>query len=170
MTQDKDGSIISQEDYVKTILEKFNMRDCNFVYTYVDCGVKLYKYNARIKIDVVYFKSLIGSLRYLTCTRPNILYGVGLFSRFMEDLWSSYLLAAKRILHCVKGTTKFSLFYSSDNNFNLVAYTNNDWTWSRCWWSEEYNRIYIFYGKYCIHLVVKEKQPIITLSTSEANM
>ena len=49
-------------------------------------------------VDPTYFKSLVGSLRYLTCTRPNILYRVGLISRYMETLDQSHLNAAKRIL------------------------------------------------------------------------
>lgn len=87
------------------------MKDCNPICTPV--GVKLSKYDLGSKLNIIYFKSLVGSLRYLTCTRSNILYGVRLISRFMEDSRSLHLLAAKRIILYIKCTARFDLYYSS---------------------------------------------------------
>lgn len=53
-------------------------------------------------MDPTYFKSLVGSLRYLTCTRPNIHYCVGLVSRYMEAPIINHMKAAKRILRYLK--------------------------------------------------------------------
>jgi len=59
------------------------MESCNPVSTPVENGVELRKSKVE-NVDPTYFKSLVGSLRYLTCTRPDILYGVRLISRYME--------------------------------------------------------------------------------------
>jgi hypothetical protein len=59
------------------------MKNCNHVTTLVETGLELRKYKHE-DIDLTYFKSLVESLRYLTCTGPGILYRVGLVRRYME--------------------------------------------------------------------------------------
>ncbi|KAL5820270.1 hypothetical protein ACOSQ3_022152 [Xanthoceras sorbifolium] len=71
--------------------------------------------------------SLVGSLRYLTCTRPDILYAVGLVSRYMENPTTTHFKVAKRILRYIKGTIDFGLFYSVSNDYKLVGYSDSDW-------------------------------------------
>ncbi|KAG6514813.1 hypothetical protein ZIOFF_025186 [Zingiber officinale] len=103
--QGVDGIFMTKEQYAKEVLKRFRMDDCNPVNTPVDCGTKLSKSDEGKTVDPTCFKSLVGSLRYLTCTRPNILYGVGLVSRFMEEPKETHWKAAKRILHYVRGDT-----------------------------------------------------------------
>ncbi|KAK2974858.1 hypothetical protein RJ640_001909 [Escallonia rubra] len=124
--QRDNGIFISQEGYAKEILKKFKMDDANPVSTPVECGVKLSKKDVGEKVDPTFFKSLVGSLRYLTCTRPDILFGVGLISRYMEAPTVTHMKAAKRILRYLKGTIEFGLFYSPSNNFKLSAYCDSD--------------------------------------------
>ncbi|KAK2973040.1 hypothetical protein RJ640_021799 [Escallonia rubra] len=100
--QRDNGIFISQEGYAKEILKKFKMDDANPVNTPVECGVKLSKKDVGEKVDPTFLKSLVGSLRYLTCTRPDILFGVGLISRYMEALTGTHMKAAKRILRYLK--------------------------------------------------------------------
>jgi Reverse transcriptase (RNA-dependent DNA polymerase) len=83
--QGDEGIFVSQEVYAKGNLKRFNMEDCKSVSTPVDYGVKLSRYDKGKVVDVTLYKSLVGSLRYLTCTRPDILYVVGLVSRYMEE-------------------------------------------------------------------------------------
>ena len=97
--QMEDGIFISQEGYAKDILEKFEMINSNLVSTPVECGVKLSKHDDEENVNLTFFKSLVGSLRYLTCTRPNILFGVGLVSHYMEAPTITHLNTTKRILH-----------------------------------------------------------------------
>ncbi|KAK2965409.1 hypothetical protein RJ640_001486 [Escallonia rubra] len=125
--QRDDGIFISQEGYAKEILKKFKMDDANPVSTPVECGVKLSKKYVGEKVDPTFFKSLVGSLRYLTCTRPDILFGVGLISHYMEAPTMTHMKAAKRILRYLKGTIEFGLFYSPSNNFKLSVYCDSDW-------------------------------------------
>jgi hypothetical protein len=105
-------------------------------------------------------------LRYLTCTRPDILYGVGLVSRYMESPTTTHFKEAKRILRYVKGTIDFSLLYPSSNEFKLVGYSDSDWGGdvddrkSTTW--------FVFYLGSSAFTLSSKKQPIVTLSTCEA--
>ncbi|KAG6502065.1 hypothetical protein ZIOFF_041952 [Zingiber officinale] len=102
VNQREDGSFISQADYAREILKKFRMDNSKPINASVECGVKLSKHDKEEKVDPTFFKSLVGSLRYLTCTRPDILYVVGLVSRYMEDPTTTHLKIAKRILRYIK--------------------------------------------------------------------
>jgi Reverse transcriptase (RNA-dependent DNA polymerase) len=94
--QGDEGIFVSQEGYAKGILKRFKMEDCKPVSTPVDCGVKLSRHDKGKVVDVTLYKSLVGSLRYLTCTRPNILYVVGLHGGAeidaLEDYQTNYSL------------------------------------------------------------------------------
>ncbi|KAK0577924.1 hypothetical protein LWI29_002417 [Acer saccharum] len=96
---------ISQERYAKEALEKFNMINSKPVLTPIKTGIKLSKYEEGQVVDPTYFKSLVGSLRYLTCTRPDILFGVGLVSRYMESPTTTHLKTAKKLSVISKGNT-----------------------------------------------------------------
>ena len=93
------------------------MKECYPVSTPMDYGAKLSKNNEGKVIDSTLYRSLIGCLRYLTCTRPHILYSVGLVSRFIEEPKSTHWKIAKRILHYIQDTLSLSLFYFYSNNF-----------------------------------------------------
>ncbi|KAL0374368.1 UNVERIFIED_CONTAM: hypothetical protein Sradi_3352500 [Sesamum radiatum] len=97
--QRDDGIFISRDGYAKEILKKFAMKNCMPVSTLVESEVKLSSRQDGKKINSTYFKSLVGSLRYLTCTKPDILFGVGLVSCHMEAPTISHLKVAKRVLY-----------------------------------------------------------------------
>jgi hypothetical protein len=126
VVQKEEGIFVSQNSYAKDILERFKMESCNPVSTPVENGVELRKSKVG-NVDPTYFKSLVGSVRHLTCTRPNILYGVGLINRYMETPDQSHLNTAKRILRYIKGIINKGMFYTSSTNFNLVGYSDSDW-------------------------------------------
>jgi len=112
VTQKEEGIFVSQTSYAKDILERFKMESCNMVSTPIENGVELRKSKVG-NVDPTYFKILVGSLRYLTCTRLDILYRVGLISRYIETPDQSHLNAAKRILRCIKGIINEGMFYTS---------------------------------------------------------
>ena len=69
----------------RDVLKKFRMVDCNSADTPTATGVNLVKDPNEEEVDVTLYRQMVGSLRYLCCTRPNLLYVVGLISRYMEN-------------------------------------------------------------------------------------
>ncbi|KAL5812625.1 hypothetical protein ACOSQ3_027575 [Xanthoceras sorbifolium] len=164
--QKEEGIFISQENYAKEILKKFKMNDCKPINTPAECGIKLSKHGEGESIDPTFFKSLVGSLRYLTCTRPDILYAVGLVSRYMENPTTTHFKAAKRILRYIKGTIDFGLFYSISNDYKLVGYSDSDWGGDID--DRKSTSGFVFFMGNTAFTWMSKKQPIVTLSTCEA--
>ena len=97
------------------------MTDCNHVGTPVETTMKLFKDPEGRKVDSTLYKQIVGSLMYLTTTRPDIMYAVSLISRFMEFPKEIHLLAAKRILRYLKGTTNYGLLYNRGERSDLFG-------------------------------------------------
>eukprot|EP00253_Pinus_taeda_P033937 PITA_33937 len=76
--------------------------------------------------NIVYIKK-VGKLLYLTHTRPDLPFVVGLISRFMQNQCESNWKVAKRILHYVRGTFQFGIHYSAEASPLLVGFTDSDW-------------------------------------------
>ena len=106
-----DAIFISQESYVKEVLKKFKMFDCNPVNTPMEYGLRLSKFDEGEKEDPTLFKSLVGSLRYLTCTRSDILFAVGIVSRFMEAPTSTHMKFVKNKIEINLGSHLKIYFY-----------------------------------------------------------
>ncbi|GJU72598.1 hypothetical protein Tco_1264003 [Tanacetum coccineum] len=79
------------------------------------------------EVDVYMYRSLIGSLMYLTSSRPDIMFTVCACARYQVNLKVSHLHAVKRIFRYLKGQPKLGLWYSKDSPFHLVAYTDSDY-------------------------------------------
>ncbi|XP_042380421.1 uncharacterized mitochondrial protein AtMg00810-like [Zingiber officinale] len=126
VNQREDEIFILQKSYTREILKKFKMDNSMPINTLVECGVKIPKYDEGDKVDPTFFKSLVGNLRCLTCTNPDILYTVELVSRYMEAPTTTHLKIAKRILRYIKGTTNFGLLYSTSNYFKLEGYSDSN--------------------------------------------
>ncbi|CAL1356029.1 unnamed protein product [Linum trigynum] len=142
------------------------MENCNPVSTPAECGLKLSKDDKGEKVNLTEFRSLVGSLRYLTCTRPDILYAVGLVSRYMEAPAMSHWNAAKRILRYIKGTIDHGLLYTKSEIFKLVGYCDSDWAGDM----DDRKRTtgFVFFLGDTAFTWSSKKQAIVTLSTCEA--
>ncbi|PON33785.1 Ribonuclease H-like domain containing protein [Parasponia andersonii] len=142
------------------------MDDYKPISTPVECEIKLFKDDEAKKVDPILFKSLVGCLRYLTCTRPDILYATRLVSRYMETPTITHFKAAKRILYYLKGTINLGLFYSVSNDYKLVGYSDSDWVGN----TDDRKSItgFIFFMGETAFTWVSKKQPIVTFSTCEA--
>ena len=86
------------------------MRDSTAVATPMEPQLKLQKIEGEPLNDVTKYRQLVGSLLYLTITRPDIVYVVGVMSQFMESPCTGHLIVAKRIVRYVKGTLEYGLF------------------------------------------------------------
>lgn len=164
--QDELGIFICQKKYAMDTLKKFGMESCNPVKNPIVPGNKLTKEGDGPMVDSAAFKQLVGSLRYLTATRPDLIYSVNLVSRYMENPTERHMLAAKRILRYVQGTIGFGIQYRHGGEERLVGYVDSDYA------GDENDRKstsgYAFMlGNGAISWASK-KQPIVTLSTTEA--
>ncbi|XP_022890207.1 uncharacterized protein LOC111405510 [Olea europaea var. sylvestris] len=102
--QSKGEIFISQEKYTEDLLKKFHMENY----------AKL-------------FRSLVGSLIYLTNTLPDIVQAVSIISRFMNEPSQLHFAAAKRVVRYLQGTKKIGIKYVKENESKLIGYSNSDW-------------------------------------------
>ncbi|GJX58725.1 putative ribonuclease H-like domain-containing protein [Tanacetum coccineum] len=109
------------------ILKKFNYTDVKSASTLVDLEKPLVKDGDVDDVDVHLYRSMIGSLMYLTSSRPDIMFEVCAYARFQVTPKTSHLLAVKRIFRYLKGKPTLGLWYSRDSPFELVAYTDSDY-------------------------------------------
>lgn len=164
--QDARGIFITQRKYASETLRKFGMEDCNHVLNPIVPGMKLTKGGDGTEVDPTSFKQLVGSLRYLTATRPDLIYSVNLVSRYMERPGEQHLMAAKRILRYVQGTINFGTQYKSGEEEKLVGYVDSDYAGDID--DRRSTSGYTFMlGGGAVSWASK-KQPIVTLSTTEA--
>ncbi|GJZ15497.1 putative ribonuclease H-like domain-containing protein [Tanacetum coccineum] len=125
--QKKDGIFISQDKYVVEILKKFGFTKVKTASTPMETQKPLLKDENGEEVDVYMYRSMIGSLMYLTSSRPDIMFAVCACARYQVNPKVSHLHAVKRIFRYLKGQPKLGLWYSKDYPFNLVAYTNSDY-------------------------------------------
>ncbi|KAL6340120.1 hypothetical protein AAG906_038955 [Vitis piasezkii] len=112
------------ESFKKSMMaefEMFQMKDCNPVNTPSEFGMKLNKDNGGKKVDDTLYKQIVGSLMYLTTTRPDIMHVVSVISRYMECPTEIHLLVAKRIFRYLQGTKEFGLFYKNGEKSIYLA-------------------------------------------------
>ena len=76
------------------------------------------------------YRPMIGSLMYLTNTRPNIFFAVNTLSQYLIDLRHVHLTTAKHILRYLKGTVDYWLKYKADQRINLDDHADSDWAGS----------------------------------------
>ena len=77
-------------------------------------------------MDTKFYRSVIGSLRYLVHTRPDIEFPVGFLSRFMEALASDHLVAVKHLLSYIAGTLTHKCIYLRGNGETLIGYSDSN--------------------------------------------
>ncbi|GJX03543.1 ribonuclease H-like domain-containing protein [Tanacetum coccineum] len=126
VTRDSSGMFLSQKKYVVEILERAHMANCNPCRTPVDTESKLGNDGDPVS-DPTLYRSLAGSLQYLTFTRPDISYAVQQVCLHMHDPREPHFSALKRILRYVHGTLDYGLQLFSSSTTSLVAYSDADW-------------------------------------------
>nr|GEZ78618.1 uncharacterized mitochondrial protein AtMg00810-like [Tanacetum cinerariifolium] len=117
-------------------------------------------------VDIHLYRSMIGSLMYLTASRPEIMFAVCACSSFQVTPKTSHLQAVKRIFRYLKGQPKLGLWYPKVSSFDLEAYSDSDYAGANL------NRKSTtggcqFLGRRLISWQCK-KQTIVATSTTEA--
>ncbi|GJS95193.1 hypothetical protein Tco_0802161 [Tanacetum coccineum] len=125
--KNKAGIFISQDKYVAEILKKFDLVNVKIAITSMETKVDLTKYEEAVDVDVYLYRSMIGSLMYLTASRPDIMYAVCVCSRFKVTPKTSHLNAVRRIFKYLKGKSHLGLWYPRESPFDLEAFSDNDY-------------------------------------------
>jgi hypothetical protein len=94
----------------------------------MEAKLKLNKNSRFPPVDQTRYRSILGSLRYLLYTRPDLAFSVGIVSRFMESPTTEHMMAVKHILRYVKGTTSMGCCYRkmSGENMSFVGFFDSD--------------------------------------------
>ena len=124
--QQESGIFLSQSKYARNLVKKFGLESASSIRTSMSPNVKLTINLLGKSIDSSLYKSMIGNLLYLTASRPDISYSVGVCARYQSNLKESHMIAFKRIIKYVQTTTDFGVWYSNDINDVLARYSNAD--------------------------------------------
>ncbi|KAK2403016.1 hypothetical protein QL285_052490 [Trifolium repens] len=166
INQGKDGTYIHQSKYTKELLKKFNLEDCKIMSTPMHPTSSLSKEEIGSKVDQKLYRGMIGSLLYLTASRPGILYSVCLCARFQSDPREPHLTAVKRIFRYLKGTTNLGLLYKKSLDSKLVGFCDADYAGDKIERKSTSGNCQ-FIGENLISWASK-RQTTIALSTAEA--
>ncbi|GAU11617.1 hypothetical protein TSUD_346090 [Trifolium subterraneum] len=163
-----EGLILHQKKYANEILKRFEMDQCNPALTPSEPRLQLSKESEEKDVDSTEYRRLIGSLRYLCNTRPDIAYSVDIVSRYMERPKTSHLSATKRILRYIKGTMDYGIVFKKPDkrSLDLIGYTNSNWCGDKDDRKSTAGYVFLYGGapiSWC-----SRKEPVVALSTCEA--
>jgi hypothetical protein len=127
--QTEEGIKIGQGAYAAKLVERSGLSDCNVCAVPMESRLKLSKESKSPLVDATEYRSLIGGLRYLLNTRPDITFAVNYVSRFLEKPREDHRLAVKHLLRYVAGTLDFGVFYSrgKKRDHQLIGYSDSDY-------------------------------------------
>jgi len=108
----EDTIFISQSKYAKNIVNKFGLENARHKRTPATTHLKLSKDENGVVVDQSLYRNMIGSLLYLTASRPNITFVVGVCARYQVEPKMSHLVQVKRILKYINDTTDYGILYS----------------------------------------------------------
>ena len=147
-------------------MKKFGLESASFVRTPMSPTVKLTVDLLGKSVDSSLYRSMIGSLLYLTASRPDISYSVGVCARYQTNPKESHMIALKRIIKHVKTTVDFGVWYSKDINDVLAGYSDTDWVGNAN--DRKSTSGGCFYVGNNLVSWMSKKQNSISLSTAEA--
>ncbi|KAF2304474.1 hypothetical protein GH714_031884 [Hevea brasiliensis] len=152
--------------YASEVLQRFGMENYNPVSNPIVPGQKLSRDEGGESVDATQFKQNGGSLMYLTASRPDLMFVVSFISRFMANPTKLHFAAIKRVLRYLKGTVNYGLFYRRGGESRLVGYTDSDYAGDIDDSKSTSGYAFLFSGGAVAWS--SRKQPIVTLSTTEA--
>ncbi|GJZ90822.1 retrovirus-related pol polyprotein from transposon TNT 1-94 [Tanacetum coccineum] len=124
--QIEDDIFFNHSKYIKEMLKKFGLKESPPMKTHMSSDTKLTKDKECESVDRTKYRGMIGSLLYLTASRPDIMFSVYLCARFQEDLKTSHLDAVKRIFRYIKVNTHLGLWYPKGTGIETVVYADSD--------------------------------------------
>eukprot|EP00253_Pinus_taeda_P024037 PITA_24037 len=123
VTQHLKSIFLSQKKYMEDLLNRFGMIKCNPLTTPMEQNLNLTSIEGKEFEDETKYRQLLGSLSYLTTTRPDISFSVGILSRFTKKPREGHWSPAKRVLKYLMGTQDSGIKYTQVGNFSLIGYS-----------------------------------------------
>jgi hypothetical protein len=119
---------LSQGAYVMKILERSDMIGCNPCHVPMEAHLKLSKQSTQSLVDATTYQSIVGSLRYLVNTRPDLIFAIDYVSHFLEEPREDHFAVVKKILRYVAGTCNWGLWFSrkKGNHALLTGFSDTD--------------------------------------------
>lgn len=165
ITQTDKGIFIHQTKYLKEMLKKFQMEDCNPTDSPMVIGCKLSKNDESPLTNQTRYRSVIGSLLYLTTSSPDMMHVVCMVARFQVAPKETHVKAITMIFEYLQHTKDYELWYPKGKDFNLRAYT--DVYWAGCVHDKKRTSDGAFFlGKKLVSQHSK-KQDCVSLSTTK---
>lgn len=161
-----EGKFLHQTAYALQLLADYGMTDCRPNNVPLPAGIHLLSNMDSPPVDSTNYCQIVGKLIFLTTTRPDLAYSVGLVSRFMSKPQAAHLDAVHHILRYIKKTPKYGLFYASNDTKPVQGFTDADW--AAC---HETRRST---GGYCFKLAgaaitwQSKRQPTVAKSSTES--
>ncbi|GJU20813.1 hypothetical protein Tco_1154155 [Tanacetum coccineum] len=148
------------------MLKKFRLEDSKPTKTPMSTEIKLTKDDEADSVDSSKYRGMIGSLLYLTTSRPDIMFSVCLCARFQENPKTTHLKAVKRTIRHVRGTTHLGLWYPKGTGVETIAYADSDHAGNYVD-RKSTSGVCMFMGC-CLTSWLAEKQTTLAISTTEA--
>jgi hypothetical protein len=127
ITSSDDGFYLTQAKYTSDLLSRAGLTDHKILDTQIELNARLTLSSGELLPDPTLYRQLVGSLVYLTVTRPDISYAVHQVSQFMSAPRSTHHAVVLRILRYLKGTLFHGLHFSAQSPLTLRAYSDADW-------------------------------------------
>ena len=121
------GIFISQQKYILDLLAEMSMLDCKPTKTPIVANHGLQIIKGEKPADKERYRRMVGKLIYLSHTKLDIAYAVGVVSRFMHMPQIQHMTSVMRILRYLKGTSSRGLLFDKNDNLDLLSYTDADW-------------------------------------------
>ena len=129
--QTNDGIFVNQAKYCKELIKRFGMENSKHLATPMNTSCYLDKDESGQPVDPKQYRGMIGSLLYLSASRPDIMFSVCMCARLQSDPKFSHLMAVKRIIRYLLGTVSLGLWYPKNSLCNLVGYSDSDFAGSK---------------------------------------
>nr|GEU85170.1 retrovirus-related Pol polyprotein from transposon TNT 1-94 [Tanacetum cinerariifolium] len=126
ISQSPKGIFINQSKYTSEIIKKYGLTSIDSVNTPMIENKKLDEDLQGKPVDATLYRGMIGSLMYLTASRPDLIYAVCLCAQYQAKHTEKHLQAVKRIFQYLKRTINMGLWYSEDTDMSLTSYADAD--------------------------------------------
>ncbi|XP_031091099.1 uncharacterized protein LOC115996099 [Ipomoea triloba] len=161
-----EGIFLHHHKYSRDLLKRFGMYNCKPISMPMELNAKLCGHEGKGLEDATVYRQLVGSMIYLTLTRPDLSFAVGVMSRYMQNPKKPHLEAAQRILRYVKGTLGQGVIYKRSGGNTLAGYCDADYA-GDCETRRSTTGYVSMLGCGAVSWCSK-RQPRVSLSTTEA--